>query len=93
MVAITEKKQTQKNQLFLQNHKVYLVISSFEQQWNLGLKNYKTKKIHSRLSHSDLLSGYKSNFAQMPTSQENMNVFLVRFDHNGLNRTILNSCK
>ena len=27
------------------------------------------------LGHSDLLRVYKSNFAQMPISQENMNVF------------------
>ena len=33
------------------------------------------KKITAELGHSDLLSIYKSNFAQMPISQENMNVF------------------
>ena len=36
-------------------------------------KNF--KKSTAELGHSDLLSVYKSNFAQMPISQENMNVF------------------
>ena len=33
------------------------------------------KKSTAGLGHSDLLSVYKSNLAQMPISQENMNVF------------------
>ena len=37
-------------------------------------KNFK-KKITAELGHSNQMSVYKSNFAQMPISQENMNVF------------------
>ena len=37
-------------------------------------KIVKLKKSVAELGHSDLLSVYKSNFAQMPISQENMNV-------------------
>ena len=33
------------------------------------------KKITAELGHSDLLSVYKSDFAQVPISQKNMNVF------------------
>ena len=36
----------------------------------------KIKKSTVELGHSDLLSVYKSSFAQMPISHENMNVFL-----------------
>ena len=39
------------------------------------IQNYKNKKSTAELGHSDLRSVYKSNFAQMPISQENMNVF------------------
>ena len=35
----------------------------------------KNKKSTAELGHSDLLSVYKSSFAQMPISQENINVF------------------
>ena len=42
----------------------------------LGIQNCKNKKKSTvELGHSDLLSVYKSSFAQMPISQENMNVF------------------
>ena len=53
-----------------------------EHQWNLVLKIIKLKESTAELGHSDLLSVCKSSFAQMPISQENMNVFFVRFDHN-----------
>ena len=41
----------------------------------LVFKIIKIKKSTAELGHSDLLSIYKSSFAQMPISQENMNVF------------------
>ena len=45
---------------------------------NLGIQNYKNKKKSTaELGHRDILSVYKSNFAQMPISQENMNVYLT----------------
>ena len=47
-----------------------------EHKWNPGIQNWKNKKKSTaELGHSDLLSVYKSNFAQMPISPENMNVF------------------
>ena len=56
-----------------------LGIIGYEFAWNiigtLVFKIVKIKKSITELDHSDLLSVYKSNFAQMPISQENMNVF------------------
>ena len=47
-----------------------------DHKWTLGIQNYKNKKKSTaELGHGDLLSVYKSNFAEMPISQENMNVF------------------
>ena len=45
--------------------------------WNLGIQNYikKKQKKTAEYSHGDLLCVYKSNFAQMPISRENMNGF------------------
>ena len=49
--------------------------------WNISgtlvLKIIKLKESTAELGHSDLLSVCKSSFAQMPISQENMNVFFV----------------
>ena len=41
----------------------------------LVLKIVKIKKSTAELSHSNILSVYKSNFAQVPISQDNTNVF------------------
>ena len=51
-------------------------IIGYKFTWNLGIQNCKSKKITAELGHRDLLSVYKSNFTQMPISQENMNVYL-----------------
>ena len=46
-----------------------------EDQQNRGIRNCKNKKkITAELGHSDLFGIYKSSFAQMPISKENMNV-------------------
>ena len=55
-------------------------VIGYEFVWNIsGTLVFKIVKIKKKstaeLVHSDLLSVYKSNFTQMPISQENMNVF------------------
>ena len=49
------------------------LLICLENKWNLDIQNCK-KKV-AALGHSDLLSVYKSKFAQIPICQENMNVF------------------
>ena len=47
-----------------------------QHQWDLVVfKITKKKQKTAELGHNDLLSVYKSNFAQMPISRENMNLF------------------
>ena len=56
-----------------------LGIIGYKFVWNVSgilvFKIIKIKKSTAELGHSDLPSGYKSKFAQMLISQENMNVF------------------
>ena len=42
---------------------------------NLVFKIVKLKQSTAELDHGDLLSVYRSSFAQMPISRENMNVY------------------
>ena len=43
-----------------------------EYQWDIGIKN--RKKFTTEIDYSDLLSHYKSDFAQMPMSPQNKNI-------------------
>ena len=56
-----------------------LGIIGYKLVWNISgtlvFKIVNIKKSTAELGHSDLLSIYKSNFAPMPISQENINVF------------------
>ena len=66
-------------------------IIGYKFVWIISYKN--KKKSTAELGHSDLLSAYKSNFAKMPVSQENMNVFWSDLITMYLNQTILYICK
>ena len=56
-------------------------INGYKLLWNIsgtihGIENCKNKsKSTAEVGHSSLLSVYKSSFAQMPVSQENINMF------------------
>ena len=64
-----------------------------EHQWDLGIQTCKNIKVTAELGHSDLFSVYKSNCAQMPVSQENMNVFWSGLITMVLNGTISYLCQ
>ena len=75
MAAITKNRKNNMINFFSRTISYNWLEICFEREWNLGIQNCKIKKKTAELGHSDLLSVYKSSFAQMPTSQENINVF------------------
>ena len=78
MAVLTKIKKKQQNKLLLQPEPLGLIGYKFA--WNInGTLVFKIvkkeKKSATAFDHSDLHSVYPSNFAQMPISQENINVF------------------
>ena len=70
MAAVTKNSKINKINFFSRT-------IGYKFSWNISgtLVFNIVKKNKAELGHSDLLSIYTSNFAQMPTSQEKMNVF------------------
>ena len=76
MAAVTKNSKNNKINFFFRTIRFFWLQICLEHKWNLGIQNCKNKqKTTSELGQSNQLSVYKSNFAQMPISQENMNLF------------------